>query len=98
MLEHVLGDIRGESDERMVVPDINAVDLATVQIAFMRERADDIARLDAMSATDLDPKNSLRTLRTTRPRRFPRDRFALSGRLVLRQRVDSSLGRPFGDE
>ena len=40
MLEHVLGNLRREPDERVVVADIDAIDLTAVEIALVSQRAD----------------------------------------------------------
>ena len=68
VLEHVLGDRRRESDERMVVTNVDAIDFAAVQIALVRQRTDDVARLHPVPPPHLETKEGLRALGSARTR------------------------------
>jgi hypothetical protein len=70
VLQYMVRNLRWQTHQRVVVADIDTVDLATVHVPFVRQRTDNIARLYAMSSPNFKTKDRLRPLRSTRPRRF----------------------------
>ena len=71
MLKHVFRNIGGEPNQRVIVTNVDAVDLAAMQIALVGQGADDIAWLHAVPTTDLDSKHRLRALWASRSPAFP---------------------------
>src|SRR5579863_7492034 len=50
-----------QPDKSVILLDIDAVDLRAIQVGLVRERADNVPRLNAMRATDLETIGLLRT-------------------------------------
>ncbi len=55
MLEDLARHPLGEVDNRVIVLDIDAADIATLKPGFVSNGADDLARRHAMLMADLDP-------------------------------------------
>ena len=57
-----LGNIGRQPDQRVIVADAEAVDFGAVQVAFVRQRADDVARQYAVPASDFEAERRLRSV------------------------------------
>ena len=53
-LERLGRQVSGQFDEREVVAHLDATEIISAEVAFVRDRADDLTRVDLLPATDLD--------------------------------------------
>ena len=54
LVEHRGVEVGGKLDDREVRPDVDGAEIVTAEAALVRERADDLTRLDPVTSTDLD--------------------------------------------
>ncbi|MDQ1342784.1 MAG: hypothetical protein QG571_1403 [Pseudomonadota bacterium] len=60
MRQRLLGNLGWQPDQRVIVADAEAVDLGAVQVALVRQGADDVARQYAVLAPDFETESRMR--------------------------------------